>query len=181
MSFLDYHLFVNLLKFCDKSHLFPLLLTSKWIKDLTWRHLIDFLNIDLNELYAESCMDGNLEIVKFLLQDSRVEPDYHDNETVYLASKYGHSEIVKFLLKNPDIDPSYGNNEPIAYSSYLGHIEVVRVLLEDSRVDPNADENEAIVSASNRGHIKIVKLFLKDYRIDEETKEFYRKKHNLFE
>ena len=47
MFILDYHLFVNLLKFCDKSHLFPLLLTSKEIKDLTWRHLIDFIEINL--------------------------------------------------------------------------------------------------------------------------------------
>src|SRR5688500_9482065 len=113
----DYHLFVNLLKFCDKSHLFSLMLTSKEIKDLTWRHLIDFLRIDLNELYIDCCEDENLETIKLLLEDPRVEPDYHDNESILLASKYGQLEVVKLLLENSKVDPSFGNNEVIFSAS----------------------------------------------------------------
>ena len=134
MFVLDYYLFVNLLKFCDKSHLFPLLLTSKEVKDLTWRHLpirfancchfllckkwlIDFQKINLDEIFINVCKKENLDIIKFLIQYPRVDPSDQNNCSIILASINGHLEIVKLLLQ--------------------------------------------------------------DCRIDEETKEIYRKKHNL--
>ena len=75
----DYNLFINILRFCDGSHLFPLLLTSKEIKDLTWRYLIDFLEIDLN---------------KFLIKD----PSADSNQSIKAVSCCYHLEIVKLLL-----------------------------------------------------------------------------------
>ena len=191
MSFLDYHLFVNLLRFCDRSCLFPLLLTSKEIKDLTWRHLIDFLGINLKEIFNESCIDRNLETIKFLLQDTRFDPSVDNNDCITFASHIGNEEAVRLLLNDPRVDPSIRNNEPIRLACRLGcswmyeiytidesikkcYLEIIKLLLKDPRVDPSDKNNECIYISSKFEIMEIMKLFLQDHRIDEETKEFYR-------
>src|ERR1700739_1692762 len=94
----DTFTFVNILRFCDKSCLFPLLLVSKRINKLSWIYLIDFLRIDLNEILIESCKENKIETVKLLLSDSRVDPSTQDNDSIRWASYNGHIEIVKLLL-----------------------------------------------------------------------------------
>ena len=168
-----------MLRFCEKKHLFPLLLTSKEIKDLTWRHLIDFLEINLSEIFVNNCRNGNIEIIKFLIEDSRVDPSVRDNLSIIWASINGHLEVVKLLLQDPRVDPSARNNESIIWASNYGHLEIVRLLLQDPRVDPSSRDNCSIIRASNYGHLEVVKLLLQDYRINEEIKEYYRRKHNI--
>lgn len=53
---------------------------------------------------------GYLEIVKLLLEDSRVDPSALDNEAIRYASCGGHTEIVKKLLEDPRVDPSSWDN-----------------------------------------------------------------------
>ena len=43
---------------------------------------------------------GHLEIVKILLQDSRVDPSAFNNYAIQWASENGHLEVVKFLLQD---------------------------------------------------------------------------------
>lgn len=100
--------------------------------------------------------NGYSDIVKFLLKDSRVNPeddsnfirwipldnimigDYPEidirlNLPISLASKYGHSNIVEILLKR--VNPSINNNEPISEACNYNQIKVVKILLQDPRVD----------------------------------------------
>ena len=144
MFCLDYHLFVNLLRFCDKSHLFPLLLTSKEIKELTWFHLVDFLKINLQEVFYKNYMKRKLDVVKYLIKDFRVDPSHLDNYYLFCSSLRNDTKIVK-------------------------------ILLQDSRVHPN----NCIWWTSFFNILDVLKLFLQDYRINEETKEYYRTKHNI--
>ena len=104
MFVLDYYLFVNVLRFCDKSHLFPLLLTCKRLNKISWIYLIDFLKINLSEIFVNNCRNGNLDCVKFLTKDSRVDPNSRNNLSIIWASNYGHLEVVKLLLQDHRIN-----------------------------------------------------------------------------
>ena len=89
MFILDYYLFVNVLRFCEKKHLYPLLLTCKRLNNITWIYLIDFLEINLSEIFVNNCRNGNLDCVKFLIKDSRVDPSSQNNYSIIRASKNG--------------------------------------------------------------------------------------------
>ena len=140
MFIFDYHLFVNLLKFCDKSHLFPLLLTSKEVKDLTWRHLIDFLKIDLNELFFESCVKINLKKIKLLLQNPNVDPGYENNTCIAFSCYYENIEVVKLLLQDPRVDPNVKFNNPLKLALIFRHTEVIKLLLMSDRIKKETKE-----------------------------------------
>lgn len=48
--------------------------------------------------------DAHWEVVKLLLQDSRVDPSADDNYAIRLASANGHSEVVKLLKQDPRLN-----------------------------------------------------------------------------
>jgi hypothetical protein len=110
--------------------------------------------------------DGNVEVVKRLLNDPRVDPSDRYHEAIRCASINGHVEVVKLLLNDPRVDPSADNNAAIRLASNDGHVEVVKVLLNDPRVDPSDRDNEAVRWASKKGHVVVVKLLLNDPRVD---------------
>lgn len=87
---------------------------------------------------------GHLELVKFLLQDPRVDPSVQSNRA--------------FRKACTSVDPSAEDNKAIRKSSKKGHIKIVKLLLEDLRVDISARNYEALSLASNNYHFKIAKL-----------------------
>jgi len=109
---------------------------------------------------------GQVEIVKLLLEDPRVDPTVENDQAIRYAAANGHTEVVKVFLQDKRVDPSTDNNEAIRWAANNGHTEVVKVLLQDDRVDPSADNNYPIRSASERGRTEIVKVLLKDKRVD---------------
>ena len=140
MFVLDYYLFVNVLRFCEKKHLFSLLLTCKRFNKITWIYLIDFLEINLNQLFTNICREGNLDSVKLLIQDHRVDPSAQDNYSIIYASNNGHLEVVKLLLQDSRVDPSAQDNYSIIRASENGYLEVVKLLLQDPRIDEEIKE-----------------------------------------
>jgi len=90
--------------------------------------------------------NGNVEIMKLLLEDGRIDPELG-----------GFVEEMDFL-------------PPLHISSKLGHIEIVKLLLEDGRADPNANDNHEyytpLMFACGENRIEIVKLLLNNPRVD---------------
>jgi hypothetical protein len=136
-----------------------------------------------DELFINLCKYGTskasgtkneVEIVKLLLKDPKINPGARDNEAFIQACCFGTSkasfasvEIVKLLLKDPRVDPSARNNEAfIVACYYYGRIEIVKILLNDHRVDPSANDNQAIILACYYGYLEIVKLLLSDSRVN---------------
>lgn len=117
---------------------------------------------------------GHEQIVRLLLQDSRVCASADYNEALRCSSKGGHANIVKMLLSHPTIDPNSCRRgqqwnehfEPILTASERGFTEVIRHLLDDQRTDPSICSNRAIYWACANGHIEIVRLLLSDERVD---------------
>ena len=91
---------------------------------------------NIQELFKCACKYDQIEVVKLLLQDPKVDPSYQYNYAIIWASFNGHIEVVKLLLQDPRVDPSDQDNESIRLASKYGYINIIKLLLQDPRVDP---------------------------------------------
>ncbi|KAJ3324490.1 hypothetical protein HDV06_006901 [Boothiomyces sp. JEL0866] len=107
-----------------------------------------------NQPLINACKQGNLEIVK-LLMDKGCDPSINFNNGLLYASKYGHAQIVNELLRNPKVHPSDYKNLCLLTASQNGHSSVVQVLLNDGRVYPS---RKSISYAKKNGHFAVSAL-----------------------
>jgi ankyrin repeat protein len=121
------------------------------------------------------CQEGNLEIVKLLLDSKQVDPTpvHHSGFIPFLvACAKGHLEIVKLLLESGKIDPeqaTQNNTTPFFVACKNGHLEIVKLLLASGRIDPKQERDDGVTPlliACAQGHVEIVKLLLKSHLFD---------------
>ena len=117
--------------------------------------------------------NGQIDVVRLLLQDERVDPSAEFNYAIRFASANGQIDVVRLLLQDERVDPSAENNYAIGIASANGHADIVRLLLHDERVDPSAENNYAIKFASANGRIDVVRLLLQDERVDPSAENNY--------
>ena len=120
----------------------------------------------MNNEFIEAVETENIDNVKLLLTNHKVDPAVRNNGAIRWASADGHTEVVRLLLNDKRVDPSVNDNDAIRTASINGHTEVVKLLLNDSRVNPAANNNQAILWASQFGHTEVVKLLLTDPRVE---------------
>ena len=90
---------------------------------------------NIQQEFLDYCRSGNLNKVKKLLKDSRVDPSDGDNYAIRHSSGNGYIEVVRELLKDSRVDPSAMSNYAIRLSSRNGHLDVVRELIKDPRIN----------------------------------------------
>jgi len=116
-----------------------------------------------------ACEKGHLEIVKLLLNDSRVDitkADDHDYTPFYIACQEGHTNIVELLLNDKRVDINKVSREsdgltPFSVACYEGHIEIVKLLLNERKIDINEKDIRGFTGldwAKHKGKTDIVKL-----------------------
>ena len=64
----------------------------------------------MNDKFIEAAISNNVDRVKLLLADPRVDPAARNNDAIREASINGHLEVVRLLLNDPRVDPSVDNN-----------------------------------------------------------------------
>lgn len=88
---------------------------------------------DLEQELIFASIFGDIDMVRLLLADERVDPSADNNAALRLAARNGHLEAVKLLLADERVELASDKNAE--YASYLalinGHMEVVK-LLEDT-------------------------------------------------
>ena len=117
------------------------------------------------QLFIDSCQNGNHELVGLLLEFYAYHNDFIQHAICWV-SENSHIAVIDRLLQEGRVDPSANNNHAIRYASARGHIAVVDRLLQEGRVDPSANNNSAIRWASRNGHIAVVDRLLQDRRVD---------------
>mgnify|MGYP003340515310 CR=1 FL=1 len=90
--------------------------------------------------YAIQCAAeyGHLEVVRLLLQDSRVDPSANDNKATISASQMKHLFVVNLLLADSRVDPSARGNEALKRSNK----PIRRLLLRHPQVASTPFPNE---------------------------------------
>ena len=97
----------------------------------------------LNEVFIDSCSNGYLEVVKYLLTspDLKEHADIDaDNDYGFrLACENGHLEVVKYLLTSPDLkehaDIHADNDSGFRWACSHGQLEVVKFLILDMSIE----------------------------------------------
>lgn len=123
---------------------------------------------------------GDLEVVKYIIEKYRIEPNRPRTENggtaLYQAARNGYSDIVAYLL-NKGADPNIANNSnvtPLIAAASNGHEEVVKLLVEKG-ADPNIIDSygdSSHLAAAQRDHWEIVKLLIaKGANIHQQTKQ----------
>jgi hypothetical protein len=113
-----------------------------------------------------ACEIGDVDGVRTMLANRRVDPAAQENEAIRAASSRGYVEIVRMLLADGRADPAANENIAIYFASVSGHVEIVRMLLADERVDPSARRNNVIDQATVTGQVEIVRMLLADGRVN---------------
>ncbi|KAG5460178.1 MAG: ankyrin repeat-containing domain protein [Olpidium bornovanus] len=118
---------------------------------------------------VNACLNENVEIVRMLLEDGRIDMSADEGRALQTAVVEGNYEIVELLMSAEGIDPACKDNLAIRTASAKGYTDIVRRLLADPRVDPSLQHNCALRKAVRQGHVDIVKLLLEDPRVDPEV------------
>lgn len=56
------------------------------------------------------CSQNKADILRILLDDSRLDPGMNDNSALVYAVQRGHENIIDMLISDPRVDPSARNN-----------------------------------------------------------------------
>ena len=122
------------------------------------RLLLNDSRVNPNGAIELAIIEDQLEVVRMLLNHPRVDPGFNDNYVFRMASQCGNWKVVQALQGNPRVNPAARNNEAIRMASKYGHWGVVDCLIRDPRVDPEANDNEALRMATENGHSAVVQL-----------------------
>lgn len=126
-----------------------------------------------------ACEQGDVEFVKKLLLDEKVDPNSQNGRKwapLHLACQNGHSDCVKLLLLDEKVDPNIRNIfnfTPLHLACQNGHFECVRQLLLNRKVCLNIKTREyftALHLACHHGHTSCVKLLLSNSNVDPDPK-----------
>lgn len=149
---------------------------QKFIEDDDIENVISLLNekeLNIDLSWSVEFAFDNIEIVKLLLEDERVDPSYDDDFLIKTASDLGLDDVVILFLKDNRINPAAGKNYPLRVAIQKNHIEIVKLLLNDKRVSPIILGNNAISVACNCKRTEIVKILLEDKRVDPSVANNY--------
>ncbi|CAG9171516.1 ankyrin repeat domain-containing protein [Cupriavidus respiraculi] len=123
----------------------PLLVQALREKSLkAARALINAKDIDFDQPNAAgetalmmASLQGELEMVKLMVDDKEVEINKTGWTPLHYAATNGHLEIVQFLLeRSAYVDPESPNGTtPLMMAARGGYAEIVKVLLEEGGAD----------------------------------------------
>ncbi len=110
MSYSDLHLDVHsdIYSYLSNKDLNPILRSSKKTGQIAYRYLQPQINN--NKAIKISALNGDVDAVRSLFRDPRVDPSHCDNYATRVALENGHLGVVKLLLSDSRVNPSSGNN-----------------------------------------------------------------------
>ena len=142
-----------------------------------------------------SSANGHTEVVKLLLQDSRVNPSAEDNYAIWLSSKNTNTDdpqvYIPFLpslfwikkqkqrdsnadIKDPMPTTDSLTSTPLAFfllsQCYLGNLTHIKTTLEESKLNTAVFNKYAIRITSKLGYVDVVNFLLQDSRVDPSDK-----------
>lgn len=117
--------------------------------------------------FYQVCCEGDLEIVRFLLTDDRVNPNCGFGEACEGAYEAGDLKIIELLLNDRRLDPLANSAELVEAAYRSSKREVIMLLLKDGRIDPSCNDNYCIKQSAERGHYDILKILCADKRVDK--------------
>lgn len=89
----------------------------------------------------KACEDWDVELVRHLLADQRIDPSAQHNILIREASEYGDIDMVRLLLSYSRVDPP---EDAIYWAMRSRNTEIVELLLSDKRVQSRLASNDVL-------------------------------------
>jgi len=123
--------------------------------ELSWPHIThDYaieIDAELEDITDQTLIwavdDGNLEIVRYLIEVSGCDPTFKSNRSLTTACARGHLEIVKYLCSLSSVDASAYNNSAVIEAIVCDRLNIVQYLLTLPNVEVNAQNILGVLSA----------------------------------
>uniref|UniRef100_A0A6G6AAB1 Ankyrin repeat-containing protein n=1 Tax=Borely moumouvirus TaxID=2712067 RepID=A0A6G6AAB1_9VIRU len=128
----------------------------------------DYLN-PVDKLF-EASKDGNIDIIKNLL-DSNKFTDYIYDQCVIILAKNGYLEIIKYFV-SIGVDIYFDNNKIYRSAIKNGRLNIVKYLIENGLNIDLQDDNSVYVSVKN-GHLSVVKYLVENNYKNESFDKLY--------
>lgn len=114
----------------------------------------DLTDNQIQKLFLDSCIKDNIQLVKLLIADPRVDPSAKDNVALGSAVYEHKEELVQVLLSDPRVIPTS------KMLTRLKNINIVKMLLAHPNVDPSYENYSAIREACQSKLPYLVKIYL---------------------
>lgn len=137
--------------------------------------LQNFITTMINVDYFKAASEGNLELVKEMINDNRVYVNASNNKAFINAAMNGQTHVIDYFLSLNDsygVNPFARYNMALKYSASEGHLDVVERILNipiETRAKFLKDESKWVISldkalegAAENGRVNVVRLLL-DY------------------
>jgi hypothetical protein len=122
----------------------------------------------MQRVFDDACWRGDLQEVRALLVDSRVDPSAGNNYALTAAAYSGNWKIAQILLADErvQLQPAMDDRSLLYAIFNSGSADIVRLFLAKTSVDPSVFDNYAIRWAAVNGHVETVRVLLKDNRVN---------------
>ncbi len=139
---------------------------------------------EINECFMKACLEGDLELVKFLLTDPELplkaeRMSFQDNIGVKIAHieacTGNHLDILKYLFSldnNKKTNYLENRNEAVlSVAAAYGHLNIIKFLLLDKDIDyiDLSSNSNAFVSACGSNQLEVVKYLTSSPEIKNHT------------
>ena len=121
----------------------------------------------------DASQKGHLDVVKYLVEESMVDPSCQDEDGVtplHLATENGHLQVVKYLTQEKKCDPEIRNKDndtPLHLAALYGQLAVVEIFIRQLNCDPMCRDQldrTPLHHASQKGHLDVVKYLVEGGR-----------------
>lgn len=118
-------------------------------------------NLADDRTYLNTAIENNNpEMVKLILDDGRVNPNFAENFAILQAVDMNYYDIVKILMEDKRVDPSDRNNRIFFRAYAIGYKKIAKLLLTDKRVE---DKLSTLQKKYYKEELENVNESIKDY------------------
>lgn len=121
---------------------------------------------DVKVFLRYAAEDGNLEAIKFLIENKGADDDvYYGKSLMHCAVRGNNLEVVRFLVEEKEVDSNLANIwgvTPIQHASEQGNLDIVKFLVEKG-ADFNSMDNTRRTSvhyAAKQSNPSIIEFFV---------------------
>lgn len=101
--------------------------------------------MNISTEFQEAVEQNNIEKVKDLLSNKKLNPSFNRNICIKYASSEGYSEIVNILLKDNRVDPAWTKNYAITAAYDNKYFDIVNLLWKDQRVKNTLKDDDPML------------------------------------
>ncbi|KAJ3272562.1 hypothetical protein HDV01_005405 [Terramyces sp. JEL0728] len=108
-------------------------------------HIVEFFvtqdinSDDLSNAFITAVVNRHVDIVKLLLEDERVDPNWNNMTALTYACECGFVDIVELLLDDHRVAPSACDNKAIKLAKRNNHYDIVGMIEKDPRYVTEVD------------------------------------------